>query len=436
MNILDILPFLIVFSGCYLAVKLRFFMFLHPIRCFRSAKAALKTKSARRSFFLSLAGTLGVGNIVGVAFGISVGGAGCVFWLLASSLFASVIKYAEASCAKDKSSQGRGGVMYVIKDSFRGRFKVFAPIYAIFCLLLSFTMGAGLQARAAVESICEGGAFYIIISAILALACFFAVNEGGEKIERFTAIIIPIAAIIYIMLCLAILFVNRGRLASVISDIFISAISYEAALGGIGAYLLSDKIREGFCRGLLSNEAGAGTSAMAHARNEDCDPGTTGILGIFEVFADTAILCTLTALTVLTSLPDLSEYSSGMEIIRAAVMTLSPKLLPLLSFSIISFAYSTIICWYYYGRVSLDFLFPKGKRFYTAVYLIFIVFTAFIPSEFLIISSDYFLFFMSVISIFTLIKNSDRLVYLSEKSGFINTKKLRKNSNSRKNGNT
>lgn len=420
MNLLDLLPFIIVIFGTILLIKLKFFFILHPVRTFKRILTSLDKKGAKKALMLSLAGTLGVGNIVGIAFGISVGGAGSVFWLIISAFFSMSIKYSEAAIAADLRENERGGMMYVIKKCFPKKLSCLSYIYAFFCLLLSLSMGSALQARSAIESVSkENGSIFYVSALIFTVLTAISIFGGGAKIEKITLYLIPIASLTYIILSLGVIFLNFSRIPYVISLIFNSAFSPEAALGGTGGFLISAKIREGFCRGLLSNEAGAGTSSMAHSRNQDDTPSAVGILGITEVFVDTVLLCTLTALTVLLSVPSPEQYSSGIEIISAAISTLGNFSTPLLSFSVIAFAYSTVICWYYYGETSIEFITKKKTKFFPFVFLASLFLGCIFPSDFLITVSDYLLFFMTILSLLAVMKNSDRLVNLSEKEGII-----------------
>ena len=417
MNFLTLLPILIVLTGSFLLVKLRFFFIFSPKKTLNCLRRALREKGALSALWLSLAGTLGVGNIVGVAFGIAVGGAGSVFWLFISAFFSSVLKYSECLISTDAKRDGSFGMANVLKKCFRP----FSPVYSALCILLSLTMGTALQAKAMSESaacILGNEKIGVISAFIFTLFTLLALRKGGEKIAKITAYIIPLSTIIYIFLTFSIIFANSSRLLEVIKLIISDAFSIRAGTGGVMAFLTSRGLKEGFSRGLLSNEAGAGTSTLAHAKN--CGtPVSSGLVSMLEVFFDTTLLCTLTALAVLLSVDSLDAYSSGIEIIVACFSPLGPPALFLLFFSIASFAFSTVICWYYYGKTSLSFLTDKWSGVYLTLFLSSVLSGTFVSSEILIVISDYLLFFLSVLSLFALIKNSDRLRYLSESEGLI-----------------
>ncbi len=419
MNILSLLPIITAASGFYLLVRLRFFFIIHPKKSFKTLVGALRGRGAFKSLCLSLAGTLGVGNIVGVAFGISVGGAGSVFWLLVSSLFSLVIKFSEASLASDMKLSDEGGMTSVIERSFGSKFKIPATLYAILCLLLSLTMGSALQARAAVESFVGEKISLTLSAAIFSIAVALAIFGGAKRIEKITAYLVPIATLIYIFLTVSVIIINKERLPFVFSLIFEDAFSIDSVAGGAASFVFISKMREGFSRGLLSNEAGAGTSAFAHSRNQDLEPISVGLLGMCEVFFDTVVLCMLTALAVLSSVPHPENYTSGIEIVKSALSSLGYISKPLLAISIFAFAYSTVICWFYYGKCALTYLSERGKGIFSLAFIGSVFWGAVTPSGYLIVISDYLLFFLCAISLLTVIKNSDRLVFLSESSGLI-----------------
>ena len=189
------LPIFISAIGLYFLIRLHFFFILHPIRVGRQALSAIKEKGAFSSLTLALAGTLGVGNVLGVAVGIIVGGAGSVFWLFISVSFSAVIKYCEVVISSDRESLyfgEKGGMYPVIKASFSRFGGLLSTLYALLCLLLSFFMGAALQSLALVDCLNETlGVSCYIGSFILAVFLFFCKAEKrscdfGIKNEKAT----------------------------------------------------------------------------------------------------------------------------------------------------------------------------------------------------------------------------------------------------------
>lgn len=428
MYFLDFLPLLIILAGTFFIFKLRFFHIVHPVKTVRLFLYEIKDKSAKRALSLALAGTLGVGNIVGVAYGIQIGGAGCVFWILISSVFASVIKFCECTLSADCRSDGGGGVMYVLQKKFGKIGAKVGGVYALLCLILSFSMGAALQSNAVVGAVL--GVCLLpapLISFILCLLVGVVVLGGGKRISKTTEKIIPIATIVYISLCLGVIILNFQSLGGVIVQILRDALSIKSAGVGISTFIFSACVREGFARGLLSNEAGCGTSSLAQSEATRTAPAGVGLLGMCEVFFDTALLCTLTALSLLLT-PNSSLECSGIESVlycfETAYGTLGALLLVLLVFA---FAYSTVICWYYYGISASKYLFKRDKNP--------IFFLLFIGSLFLggvssvngvILISDVILFMLTLITLSVLIKSSERIKFLTEQYGLIENSDMRK----------
>ena len=368
---------------------------------------------------LALAGTLGVGNISGVAIGIAIGGAGSVFWLVVSAIFSSAIKYSEVYLSY---RSGGVGMIGVIRHAFGNIGGVLAAAYASLAVILSFSMGSVFQARAVAESsFGTADRRATVFALLLTLGAFFICVLGKERIKRAVALLIPFAALIYTGTCLFIILGNIDKLGRVIGDVASSAFSFKSASGGILGFTVSSGMKEGFARGLLSNEAGAGTSSFSHTSHvektrsqaldiSECE--RAGVFGILEVVFDTLILCPITALTILLGYEGASFGGSLSElsyIFKAHAGSLAPSLLLL---SIILFATSTTLCWYYYGRVALFFLFRKrGVVLYTSLYFIlfFIALLYEIPHALFI--TDTALFFLSVISLSALIKNRAHLGY-------------------------
>ena len=420
MNIIFLLPPIVTFGGVYMLFKSDFLFLLHPIRTLRALASSFREKSARRSLSLALAGTLGIGNIVGVAFGIIAGGAGSVFWLLVSALFAMALKYSETSLSADFKVGGRGGMAIVIKSTFFRLGGFLSGSYAALCLLLSLIMGAALQSASAAECAREAvGMPRSTFGFLFVILVLLSVFGGASVIERITVAVIPLAVAIYLFLAFWVIGENFSRLPDVASLILSSAFSVKSVGGGIVGFLASRSVREGFARGLLSNEAGAGTSSMAHSRST-LHPAAVGLFGMCEVFLDTVILCPITALAILLAVPDWSSYSHGMSLVFDSIgRVLGVWSGYLLLFSILAFAYSTVICWYYYGSECKKFVFSKCVFPFLPIYLFFVYLGSVASLDFFVPAADIVLLFLTVLSLSAVIKNSDRIVALSENFGLI-----------------
>ena len=199
-----ILPLLLTGVGGYFLIRLRFFLLLHPFRTAGRGFRAIKDGRALRSFTLALAGTLGVGNVFGVALGILIGGAGSLFWLFVSMIFAMVIKYSEVVITGDNlchDTDTHGGFFYVIRMSFLRFGAPLSLLYSSATLGLSLVMGASLQTGAVRDSLYEIVEIpRLPLAAMLTLIALLSIIGGTDKIENITAIAVPLTTIIYIFL--------------------------------------------------------------------------------------------------------------------------------------------------------------------------------------------------------------------------------------------
>lgn len=409
MSILALLPILIAATGGYFLWKLRAFFLLHPLRTLKTLRGAFtRDADSFGTLMLALAGTLGVGNITGVAVGILLGGAGSVLWLLASALFATVLKYAESTLTAHGAHPD--GMIGVIRERLPAG-RCLAGVYALLCLGLAFFLGSALQCRAVTGA---AETFYTlppwIFAAIFVVFLFLCFLGGAGRIMEKTSILIPITTLLYIILCIFTIFSNISRLPEVLTAIFSSAFNPSAAASGIFGFLLSASLREGFCRGLLSNEAGAGTSTLAHANNRGVTPATEGVLGMCEVFFDTVLLCMLTAFSLLLGAGNPDGYSDGFSYLSAA-FSASPLGVwrPALMLCFFSFAASTSLCWYFYGEVALTSLTGKKKR--RTLYPFFFLLSAgvggLLSEVFLVRICDFLLFFAGILSLSALLRGAD-----------------------------
>lgn len=411
MSLFSLLPVLIILSGAYFLFKLDFFFLKHPIRALKFAFSGTDKKNSFFSLMLALAGTLGVGNISGVAIGLATGGAGSVLWLMVSALFSSAIKYSEVYISYH--SKGRG-ILDVIKRSFGEASAFFALVYAVFILLLSLFMGSAFQARAIAEaSVLGGDGRIFIIAPLITAFCITVALLGKDRIKGAVAVIIPLASIIYTGMCLFVIFSNFDRLSEIIGMIFSSAFSPRSAMGGIIGFISASGMKDGFARGLLSNEAGSGTSSLSHTSHidthktfEETECMRAGIFGVLEVLFDTLFICPLTAFAILLGTDgDLSTSSLG-ELSKIFGKAISPSA-PLLLFAcIVFFAVSTTLCWYYYGMVALKFLLPKRKGYlFSALFFVFFFAALLYNIPHVLFITDTALFILSLISLSALIKN-------------------------------
>ena len=370
------LPVLLLGVGLIYFIALRAFPFVHPVRAFKCALGR-NTRSALGALSVALGGTLGVGNITGVALALAAGGAGALFWMWVSAAFAMFLKYGEVVLAllyRQRGTDGtwEGGAMYYLR-AYGGRVgKAVAAVFAVLCLLCALTLGAPVQSNAAATAAKEvlgipagviGGALFLLTS--------LAVFGGARKIFSFTERVVPLMSVLYLCLSVYAVVTHASALGGALSRVFAEAFSFSAGAAGTGGFLVSRAVRYGVTRGLLSNEAGAGTAPMAHAVAENA-PASQGIMGLWEVAIDTFVFCTATALPVLIAFPDGFPAGTGVFLVTEAFSLLVGPIAPLvLCVSIFLFAYATVLAWCYYGKRALGYLSsdPRARRLYLCGYV-------------------------------------------------------------------
>jgi len=419
------LPLILSVVGIYFLVKLRFFFILHPVRTIGKTVRAVKDGRALKSLTLALAGTLGVGNVFGVAIGIIIGGPGSVFWLFISMFFAMIIKYAEVVISADNlfhDTDTHGGMFFVIRNSFKKYGRTLSLVYSASVLGLALVMGAALQSGTASDSMSEAiGIPQELTALILGALTLASILGGAKKIEKITVIIIPLTTIIYIIATFSIIVLNFSSLPRIASAVLSSAFSVDSAVGGILGFLLGAPFHEGFARGILSNEAGTGTSSIAHARNGVLNPSSAGLLGMFEVWFDTGFVCMITAFSILLSVPDISPFTTGTELIMYTVgnaFGIFGKYA--IALAVFFFAFATVICWYYYGSESWRGIFGKKSTvLFLPIFVIAVILGALTDTFSLIHITDVLMAVITALTLLALIKNSDRIKALSERGGVI-----------------
>ncbi|MBE6633087.1 MAG: sodium:alanine symporter family protein [Ruminococcaceae bacterium] len=366
-------PILLLLCGVFLLIYLKGAPFRHPRKMLKAlARPSAEGISPFRTVTLALAGTLGVGNIVGVANALSVGGAGAILWMWVSALAAMLLKYAEILLAvrhRHPSGAGwRGGAIYYIREGLehRGHPRAAALASAIFaCLLLlnAFSMGCIIQTHA-VTSALEGtlGIKPLLCGFFLLIAAIPVIGRGASGISALTEYLVPIMAAGYLILSVAVLLLRAEQLPQALGAIFRDALHPTSAAGGVLGFLTSRALRTGTMRGLLSNEGGCGTAPTAHAAANTDSPAAQGVWGIVEVFVDTILLCTLTALVILVSpiYPAALEGDAVMLTVGAFTSVLGKWSGIFLGAAIFCFGYATVICWAGYGTETLTAV-GRGK---------------------------------------------------------------------------
>ena len=355
--ILPALPVCLMGAGIWYSIVLRGRRLLDPRLMGRvmGRPAAKGEVSPRAAMTVALAGTLGVGNIVGVAGAIALGGPGAVFWMWVSALVAMILKYAEITLALrhrtvDAHGQPLGGAMYYISACFGRCGRLMGSIFALLCLLNAITMGSVVQVRAASSALeTAAGIPPLAVGVVMAVLILLALRRGVKGIAALTERLVPLMAVGFLVVSAAALIRLRYGLPGAMASIFASAFTPESGLGGVGGFLLSRGLRYGTVRGLLSNEAGGGTAPIAHASAKVDLPAEQGMWGIVEVFVDTILLCTVTALVILSAGVPLAG-PDGMRLTLAAYgAAMGDGAVWFLCAAVGVFAYATMVCWAHYG---------------------------------------------------------------------------------------
>lgn len=367
----------VLLSGIYITARLGGSMIRHPILVCKGLfipSQGKSTLSSWRALTVALAGTLGVGNIAGVASAIAIGGAGAVFWMWMGALLSMLIKYSEVVLAvryrKPTADGYSGGAMCYFKSP------CVAILFAVFCLLASFGLGNILQARTVALAVERAFDLPPIVCGILlSLLLYLTICRGFTRISAVTLYLVPLMSGVYVLLCMIVIVRNYAVLPSVLGQIFREAFIPRSLAGGVGGFALARVIRAGISRGLITHEAGCGTAPMAHAEADTDSPVRQGFMGIFEVFADTIVLCTLTALALLSQGMGVSADIEGMDaVIAAFTPALGSFTAPILAILVFCFALATMIGWSFYGKRCLDYLaeqfttLGKYKKLYATAY--------------------------------------------------------------------
>ena len=373
-----LLPLLIFCSGFYFTKFLGGFYLIRPARALRLAfsKEGKNGVSPLRALSLSLAGTLGVGNITGVAVAITLGGAGSLFWMWISAFFSMILKYAEIVLGMRhriyENGKPIGGPMYYMEKGIGGILgKALAFIFAILGVISAFSMGSLVQMKAASDAISETFSFPALLFGILsAIFCAVLLFGGYEKISRLTAFLIPLLSAVYLIMALRIVWLESERIYPLCREIFKEAFSFSSASGGILGFLTAGAIRHGIAKGSFSHEAGCGTAPLAHAGAETKIPAKQGLLGIFEVFFDTGVLCSLTGFVILLSDEPISGANGMKLVMDAFAHYYGPSARYIITVSVILFALGTVVCWGYYGKAMLSYMTksPTASTFYILLF--------------------------------------------------------------------
>ena len=402
-------------------------------RMFHKKEAADGAMTPFQAVCTALAGTVGTGNIAGVAGAIAIGGPGAVFWMWCSALLGMCTKYAEVTLAvhyRERSATGEwiGGPMYYIKNGLGKRWQWLAILYALFGTLTVFGTGNATQVNTITTAIntafmqfhLVSESFVPTLNLIIGIFCAMLVAMvllgGIKRIGSVSEKLVPFMALFYIVLAVGVVGLNLPRLPYVLESIVAGAFNPAAFTGGtIGSLFVS--MQKGVSRGIFSNEAGLGTGSIAHACADTKKPVKQGMFGIFEVFADTIVICTLTALVILCSGTPVSYgAAAGAELtISGFTTTYGGWASIFTAVALCCFAFSTIIGWGLYGSRFLVFLCKSNKvaRPFFVVYALVAILGATMDLGLLWSIADTFNGLMSIPNLIALLLLSGTVVQLT-----------------------
>ncbi len=374
-------PMIVLLFGThlYLTVRLRFPQrrIFHAIRLSVTRDTnAEGDVSQFGALATSLAATIGTGNIVGVATAVALGGPGAVLWCWLTGLLGISTKYAEGLLAvkyRVKTSDGTmlGGPMYALERGLG--WKSMAVAFCVLTALASFGIGNSVQSNA-ISLLCyetygvpmawSGG----VIAALAALVILF----GVKGIARFCSTFVPLMALLYVIGCVYILFINGAYMWDALCLICRSAFTPAAAGGGFAGTTIMMTARYGIARGLFSNESGMGSAPIVAAAAKTDNPVRQALVSSTATFWDTVVICALTGLVLVSSIlayPEI-DYHNGGALTKMAFEKIPVVGAPLLTFGIVTFAFSTILGWSYYGERAVEYL--SGKRYLIIYRLLYV----------------------------------------------------------------
>lgn len=378
----------------------------------------------------ALSGTVGLGNIAGVAVAVGIGGPGATFWMILAGLMGMASKFTECTLGvkyRNEYPDGTvsGGPMYYMTKGFAEKGlpggKFLAILFSIFCILGAFGGGNMFQSNQAHAQLAGVfGDYPGWITGVIFAAIVFAVIVGGlQSIAKVTEKVVPFMGILYVLTALVIIAMNYDKIGWAFGQIFEGAFTGLGVAGGLVGALI-----QGFKRAAFSNEAGVGSAAIAHSAVRTKEPITEGYVSLLEPFIDTVVICTMTALVIiitgqLISDPETGLYllnegastiqtidgNSGVALTSAAFSSAFGWFKYVLALAVILFAFSTMISWSYYGLKAWTFLFGEGKTtelVFKVIFCLFVIIGAAASLGPVIDFSDAAIFAMAVVNIIAL----------------------------------
>ncbi|MBE1237340.1 sodium:alanine symporter family protein [Phaeovibrio sulfidiphilus] len=370
---------LLLGAGLYLMIGLRFMPLLYLFPAFRYLWTGRKHEASHKgelspfnALMTSMAATVGVGNIVGVATALILGGPGAIFWMWCTAIVGMATKYCEAFLAvrfRVVTHRGRyvGGPMYYIRLGLGKKWTWLALLFAFFGAVASFGIGNMTQVNAIstnLETLLDvppwatGAVVFFLVGAVLV--------GGLKRIGQVAGVLVPFMALFYIIFGLTIMIIHYEMIPTVFQMIFTHAFSPDSVVGGLTGSAILVAMQYGMARGMFSNEAGMGSAPIAHATAITNSPVRQGFLGMLDPFLDTIVICTMTAVVILLSGVYVPGAGSGSTLTMTAFGAALPSIAGfeagryMVTLAIVLFAFSTILGWSVYGERCAMFLF--GER--------------------------------------------------------------------------
>ena len=385
----NFLVYLLLFVGIYFTVRLGLpqitsikKIFTLPFKKDDSEGSGVSSFGALAT---SIAGQVGTGNIGGVATAIMAGGPGAIFWMWISGILGMSTIFGEAVLSQlfreKRGDEYVGGPAYYMANGIKNKKlgKVLAATFAVLIIIALGLIGNMVQSNSMSAALNSGfGIPKLAVGVVVAILAALIFIGGIKRISSFAEILVPIMAVIYIIGSVAILIKFNSSIIPVFKDIFTQAFSGRAAFGALMGVTAKEAIRLGLARGLFSNEAGMGSTPHAHAVAEVKHPAQQGFVAMFGVVVDTLIICSATALIILVTQADIASAELGLDSVqvtqKAFEIAFGSLGLKFLAISLLFFAFTTIVGWYYFGESNIRYLFgDKALTPYRILVMIFIV---------------------------------------------------------------
>ncbi len=412
------MPLVIIFLLLAATFFTLYFKFVN-IRGFRTSVETVKGTYSKiedegevshfQALTAALSGTVGLGNIAGVAVAISLGGPGATFWMIVAGFLGMSSKFVECTLGvkyRDVGPDGTvyGGPMYYLSKGLKARNlaglgKVLAAFFAIMCIGGSFGGGNMFQANQAAQQFnsligATSGNAGFLFGLVIAIFVALVIIGGIKRIGKVTEKVVPFMVGIYLLAAIIILIVNYAGIPSAFGKIFTQAFTPMGITGGFVGVLI-----QGFRRAAFSNEAGIGSAAIAHSAVRTNYPASEGYVAQMGPFIDTVVICTMTALVIIVTGTYNSSTGDGVALTSEAFQTVLPWFPYVLTVAVILFAFSTMISWSYYGLQAWMYLFGRGKiadLTYKLLFCTFVVIGASASLQNVIDFSDAMIFAMAV----------------------------------------